>query len=182
MSVQKPLELILARNLLASISTPAFLVGEQGTLLFYNEAAAVLVGRRFEETGTMSVEEWTTEFGPFDDRDRPIPYDQIPLTIAVRDGRPEHGSFRIAAGSERRNIAASAIPIVGPGGATGAIVIFWPMSEEEEEGTPVTKARARVEEGLARVEEGIARVKDGHARAKRSRSGMGSSGDPGGEG
>ena len=38
MSVQKPLELILARNLLSSISTPAFLVGEDGALLFYNEA------------------------------------------------------------------------------------------------------------------------------------------------
>src|SRR5581483_11901396 len=97
MSAQKPLELILARNLLASISTPAFLVGELGALLFYNEAASVLVGRRFEETGTMEVDEWTTEFGPFDERDRPIPYDQIPLVVAVRDGRPAHGTFRIAA-------------------------------------------------------------------------------------
>ncbi len=44
MSVQKPLELILARNLLSSISTPAFLVGEDGALLFYNEGAGALLG------------------------------------------------------------------------------------------------------------------------------------------
>ncbi len=179
MSAQKPLELILARNLLASISTPAFLVGEQGTLLFYNEAAAVLVGRRFEETGTMEMEAWTSEFGPFDDRDRPIPYDQIPLTVAVRDGRPAHGTFRIAAHGEHRDVAASAIPIVGPGGATGAIVVFWPMSEEDQ-ATPMTKARARVGEGLARVEDGIARVKEGHARGKRPAS-VSPGNDPGGE-
>src|SRR5947209_20069151 len=105
MSAQKPLELILARNLLASISTPAFLVGEQGTLLFYNEAASALLGRRFEETGTMSAQEWTAEFGPFDERDQPIPYDQIPLTVAVREGRPATGTFRIATSSEPREIA-----------------------------------------------------------------------------
>lgn len=133
MSAQKPLELILARNLLASISTPAFLVGEEGMLLFYNEAAAALVGRRFEESGTMSAQEWTAEFGPFDERFKPIPYDQIPLTVAVREGRPAHGTFRLAAAGEMREIAASAIPIVGPVGATGAIVIFWPSESASQE-------------------------------------------------
>lgn len=126
MSAQKPLELILARNLLASISTPAFLVGEEGRLLFYNDAAAALLGRRFEESGTMTAQEWTTEFGPFDEHDRPMPYGEIPLVMAVREGRPAHGIFRIAAADHPREIAASAIPIVGPAGATGGIVIFWP--------------------------------------------------------
>ena len=130
MSAQKPLELILARNLLASISTPAFLVGEEGRLLFYNDAAAALLGRRFEETGTMTAQEWTTEFGPFDEDDRPIPYDEISLVMAVREGRPAHGIFRIAAADQIREIAASAIPIVGPTVATGAIVIFWPTTEK----------------------------------------------------
>jgi PAS domain-containing protein len=138
MSAQKPLELILARNLLASVSTPAFLVGEEGRLLYYNDAAAALVGRRFEETGTMSVQEWTTEFGPFDERDRPIPYDEIPLVVAVREGRPAHGIFRIATAEDTREVAASAIPIVGPTGATGAIVIFWPTSENPQTHAPIT--------------------------------------------
>jgi PAS domain-containing protein len=132
MSAQKPLELILARNLLSSISTPAFLVGEGGTLLFYNEAAGAMLGRRFEETGNMSALDWTGEFGPFGDDEQPIPYEEIPATVALRQGRPFHGNFRIsAAGGNHRDVAASAIPIVGPGGSTGAIVIFWPVSEEE---------------------------------------------------
>ena len=33
---QKPIELILARNLISSLSTPAFLVDEGGVLIFYN--------------------------------------------------------------------------------------------------------------------------------------------------
>lgn len=130
MSAQKPLELILARNLLSSISTPAFLVGEEGRLLFYNDAAAALLGRRFEETGAMTVAEWTTAFGPFDEHDKPLPYDEIPLVVAVREGRPAHGIFRIATPAGCEEVAASAIPIVGPSGATGAIVIFWPATDE----------------------------------------------------
>jgi PAS domain-containing protein len=133
-SAQKPLELILARNLLSSISTPAFLVGDDGMLLFYNEAAGALVGRRFEETGTMAAEEWTAAFGPFDEDDQPIPYDQVPLTRTLRRGHPSHGNFRICtAGNVYEDIAASAIPIVGNGGASGAIVIFWPLTEETQE-------------------------------------------------
>jgi PAS domain-containing protein len=129
MSVQKPLELILARNLLSSISTPAFLVGELGELLFYNEAAGVLVGRSFEETGTLSAAEWTSEFGPFGPDERPIPHAEIPATIAVREQRPFHGNFRIRdPGGGLQEIEASTIPIVGSGGSSGAIVIFWPVT------------------------------------------------------
>ena len=56
---QKPLELILARNLLTSISTPAFLVDSDASIVFYNEAAAALLGRSFEDAGRMTAEEWT---------------------------------------------------------------------------------------------------------------------------
>ena len=55
---QRPLELILARNLMSALSTPAFLVDEGGVLVFYNEAAGALLGKRFEELGTVGAEEW----------------------------------------------------------------------------------------------------------------------------
>src|SRR5438477_5365342 len=97
MSEQKPLELILARNLLSSISTPAFLVSDHGSLLFFNEGAAAMLGRRFEEKGTMPPEEWIAEFGPFGSDEQPLPYDLIPATVALRNNRPFHGNFRICA-------------------------------------------------------------------------------------
>jgi PAS domain-containing protein len=131
MSAQRPLEMILARNLLSSISTPALLVGNEGMLLFYNEAAGVLLGRRFEENGTMTAAEWTSQYGPFGSDGAPLPYDQIPLTIAIRSGRPAHFNFKIReAGGGSCEVAASGIPIVGAKGSSGAIVIFWPVTEE----------------------------------------------------
>jgi PAS domain-containing protein len=129
MSAQKPLELILARNLLTSISTPAFLVSQEGELLFYNEAAGALLGRSFEETGQMPPEEWIATFGPFDENEAPMAYESIPATRALLEDRPYHGNFRICAANGHQDIAASAIPIVGTGGSSGAMVIFWPVTD-----------------------------------------------------
>lgn len=126
---QKPLELILARNLLTSVTTPAFLVARDGALLFYNEAAGALLGRPFEDVGQLDAGEWTASFGPLDENGDPIPLEDLPLTRALRDGRPAHAEFRVRdSRGSRHMIAASAMPIVGNAeGASGAMVIFWPV-------------------------------------------------------
>ena len=126
---QKPLELILARNLLTSISTAAFLVDHRGVLLFYNEAAGALLGIPFEEAGRMEPDEWGTRFGPFDAEGRPIPIDELPLTIALREGRPYHASLRIhSADGHDHEIEVSALPITAEE-TSGAMAIFWPAGE-----------------------------------------------------
>lgn len=129
-SAQKPLELILARNLLTSISTPGFLVDDEATMVFYNEAAAALLGRSFEESGQMTAEEWTAAFGPFSDGGVPLDVDAIALTEAIREGRPAHGSFRIrTARNTEESIEAAAFPIVASErGSSGAMIMFWPQS------------------------------------------------------
>ncbi len=130
---QKPLELILARNLLTSVTTPAFLVARDGQLLFYNEAAGAMLGRPFEDIGQLDRGAWTREFGPFGEDGEPIPIGELPLTRALRDGRPAHTELRIrSSDGEMHRVAASAMPIVGAGsGASGAMVIFWPVDDEK---------------------------------------------------
>ena len=129
---QKPLELILARNFLTSLSTPAFLVGGDGELLFYNEAAGALLGMAFEEVGRMSAAEWGESFGPFDQDGNPIPYDQLPVTEALRNGRPAHAKHVIHSmrGTEHE-IEVSALPIVAEEVQGGAMVFFWPQNGKQ---------------------------------------------------
>jgi PAS domain-containing protein len=128
-STQRPLELILARNLMSALSTPAFLVDEGGLLVFYNEAAGTLLGKRFEELGEVGPEEWGSMFGPFGEDGEPLPYDELPLVIAVRNGRPAHADFRIrSVDGHLHTVEASAFPILTPHGTHGAIAIFWPVS------------------------------------------------------
>jgi len=129
-SVQKPLELILARNFLSSLATPAFLVDTPGTLVYFNEAAGALLGKRFEETGPMTAAEWGIEFGPFGDDGTPIPLDELPVTRALRDGHPVHAAFTIHASDESEHeIEVSALPIVAADQSKGAIVFFWPVGK-----------------------------------------------------
>jgi PAS domain-containing protein len=128
---QKPLELILARNLLTSISTPGFLLDSDAAVVFYNEAAAALLGRTFEEAGRMEAEQWTEAFGPFDVEGSPVEVDALKTTEAIRAGRPAHATFTImGAGGEKKPIEASAFPIVASEeGSSGAMVLFWPLSD-----------------------------------------------------
>jgi PAS domain-containing protein len=124
---QRPLELILARNLMSALSTPAFLVDEGGLLVFYNEAAGMLLGKRFEELGTVGPQEWGSLFGPFDESGEPIPYDDLPLVKAVRAGRPAHAELSVrSTDGTQHDVEVSAFPILTPHGSQGAIAVFWP--------------------------------------------------------
>jgi PAS domain-containing protein len=128
---QRPLELILARNLLSNLSTPAVLVNGAGDALFYNEAAGALFGRSFEDTGVMPAREWTELYGPLDEDGRPIPVDEAPLTIALRANRAGHVRHRIRSVDGRMHpIEASGVPVVGATGFQGAMIFFWPVAEE----------------------------------------------------
>jgi PAS domain-containing protein len=129
---QKPLELILARNLITSISTPAFLLDENARLVYANEAAGALLGMSFEESGRMDAEEWTRTFGPFDDEGNPLAVDDLGPTGSVRAGRPAHARFMIRSvnGTEHQ-IEATAFPIVASEhGSSGAMILFWPLDED----------------------------------------------------
>ena len=112
---------------MSSVSTPAFLVDAEGTLVYYNDAAAELLGVTFEEAGRMGIDEWGTRFGPFDSEGNQIPIDDLPLTIAVRAEVPAHDNFMIRGADGREHqIEVSALPLTGPQGRTGALAIFWP--------------------------------------------------------
>jgi PAS domain-containing protein len=129
---QKPLELILARNLITSISTPAFLLDDESHLVFYNEAAGALLGTSFEESGRMDPADWTSTFGPFDDDGEPIDIDTLDVTESILAGRPAHASFCIkSTAGETHAIEASAFPIVASErGSSGAMILFWPRDGE----------------------------------------------------
>jgi len=123
---QHPVELIMARGFMSNLSTPAFLVDRQGVLVFYNEAAEEILGLTFAEAGPMPAEDWSARFEPTGPDGEPVPVEKLPLGIALLEGRPAHAPLRItSAGGQAEQIQATAFPVIGRGGQTGALAIFW---------------------------------------------------------
>ena len=129
-----PLEMIEARSLISRLSTASFLVDPRGTLLYFNEPAAELLGVSFEEAGRMEAGTWGTRFRPREVSGRELPVEELPLSVAVQSGEPGFARMQItsADGSERQ-IEVSAFPLMGSDGQVGALAIFWPVGEDEGE-------------------------------------------------
>ena len=128
----QPLLLIQARNLITNLALPAILVDPDGRLLFFNDAAAVVLGRRFEEVGRLAQEEWAREIGPFDDAGKPLAVDHQPLAMALREGHPAQGVSGCAGTRERSRKSRSALPLLEPDFYEGALVVFWPVEDASE--------------------------------------------------
>ena len=120
-------EMILMKQVASYLAMPIFLVDVEGTLLFYNEPAEVLLGLRYDETGEMPMQEWGTVFVPTDADGEPLAVEQLPLAIALRERRPAHGRFFITAlDGVTHDLLVTAFPLVGQHDrALGAVALFW---------------------------------------------------------
>jgi PAS domain-containing protein len=125
---EQPLELILARNLISILSLPAVLVDARGRIVFFNEAAEEVIGAPFQEVGVLEPEEWNARYGPLDADGKPLPREQLPLRIAVRESRPAYGRFFVDTDSGLREVELAALPLTRPGGYRGAVVVFCPVA------------------------------------------------------
>lgn len=124
-SQEQPLELILARNLVSIVSLAALLVDVDGRIVFFNDAAAEIVGSPFEEIGMMTREAWNAKYGPFDEHGVPLAADRLPLTVAIHEGRPAYARLRVRGERGMLEVEAGALPLLGPAGYHGAMVFFW---------------------------------------------------------
>jgi PAS domain-containing protein len=133
---QMDLVLILARDLADKLASAAFLVDHDGTLLYFNERSAEILGRTFAEVGEMKMEEWAGAFSPTDLDGNPIPFEKLPLVKAVVQQEPEHGQLRIHGGDgESHDIEVTAIPLFARlDDFVGALAVFWKLTGTDTKG------------------------------------------------
>ena len=124
---QREVELILVRQLASYLTIPIFVVDPKGTLIFFNEPAEAFLGRRFDETEELTLEEWTAIVDPSNEDGSPLRQDQRPILTSLEEHRPAHAKIWISnqAGA-RREIEVTTFPIVGQAGRDlGAVALFW---------------------------------------------------------
>lgn len=126
------IEIVLNRQLADCLSIPVFITDTAGNLIFYNEPAEEILGKRFEETGEMPVAQWSTEFKPVDEQGKVLPPDELPLVKTLRNASPYHKSFWIESlQGKNQKISVTSYPIIGrTGNMLGAVAIFWKSTEE----------------------------------------------------
>jgi PAS domain-containing protein len=119
------------RQLASYLAMPIFLVDPRGDLLFFNEPAEPILGRRFDETGAMTLEEWSAVFKATDEDGSFIKMEDRPMVIALQRQQAVHRRFFIHGfDGISRKIEAAAFPLVGQSGRRlGAVGMFWELEE-----------------------------------------------------
>ena len=124
---QHEIEIILTRQLASYLRVPILIVDPHGDLLFFNESAEPILGRRFDETGMIHRGEWSRLFQPTNDDGSPVPREEQPLFIATQKQRPAYRSSWIRGlDGVNRRIEGIAFPLRGlTGHFLGAVGVFW---------------------------------------------------------
>ena len=127
---QKEIEVILTRQLASYLAIPIFIVDPAGTLVYFNEPAEGIIGRRFEETGELTLSEWSDMAQTSNVEGTLLAEEKRPLLIALMERRPVHSTVRIrGANGSPRYLEVTSLPLIGMAGRfLGAAALFWETS------------------------------------------------------
>jgi PAS domain-containing protein len=124
---QPDLVLIVARSFATKLATPTLITDARGDLVYFNDAAAELIGRSYLDIGELPVSRWQELFEPRTLDEEPLTPEQTPSGIALLERRPTHGSFAFRGLDRReRDITVTAFPLLSrPDEIVGVMSIFW---------------------------------------------------------
>ncbi len=130
---QRPLALILARELATQLATATFIADVEGQLVFYNEPAEEIIGRTFAEAGSMPASEWQTMFKLETLEGAALPLDQMPAAVALLEQRPAQGKHRMTGlDGVTRTISVTGIPLFSSRvECVGMLALFWQENDPE---------------------------------------------------
>jgi PAS domain-containing protein len=126
------IEIILNRQLADCLSIPVFITDTEGNLIYYNEPAEIILGKKYEETGEMPVAVWGTIFKPVDENKNPLLPEDLPLVKTLLTRKPYHKTFFIEnLSGKTEKISVTSYPILGrPARFIGAVALFWDANNE----------------------------------------------------
>lgn len=120
----------LSRQLLQALPMAIYTTDAAGKITFFNEAAIDLAGRR-----PMPGEEWCVSWKLFRLDGTPLPHDQCPMAIAIREARPMHGEMAIVERPDGSRLTFVAYPTPlfdDDGSLAGAVNMLVDITGQQE--------------------------------------------------
>ena len=127
----KSLPLILARELASNLATPMFLIDAAGTLVYYNEAAELMLGKTWAEMGEITAEEFGTMLDLAEPDGTPMRKSDSPAGVAFFQRAPSHKRvIATTLDGKRTTFEATAYPLFGrTEDMHGVLTVFWEAKE-----------------------------------------------------
>ncbi len=127
MTGQQPIEFIHLRQWAAHIAVAVYLVDASGRLVYYNETAARLLGRPYDEAEELTVSALASDFATLNVTGQPLAAEDLPLAKALAQRQPCHGQLRFRAlDGAWYDIEVTAFPIEAVDKTLlGAAALFW---------------------------------------------------------
>jgi PAS domain-containing protein len=120
--------LILARELAANLATPMFLIDADGILVFYNEAAELMLGKQYAEMGAVAAPDFGDMLDLEDLDGNKLRKRDTPAGIAFMQREPAHCTLVATTldGDRRGRFEVTAYPLFGrTGDMHGVLTVFW---------------------------------------------------------
>jgi len=133
-----------SHDLLQALPAAIYVTDAAGRITFYNEAAAELWGQRPELGKSKFCGSWKL-LAP---DGRPLPHDQCPMALALRNGQPSRGMEAIAERADGRRIPFLAYPTLlfdQSGALTGAVNMLVDITERRRAELDARRLAAIVE-------------------------------------
>ena len=123
----RSLPLILARELSANLATPMFLLDGAGTLVYYNDAAELMLGRTHAELGAVTADEFGAMLQLADIDGTPLRRRDSPAGVAFIKREPSHRTLMATTLDGRREmVECTAYPLFGKANEMhGVLAVFW---------------------------------------------------------
>lgn len=143
-----------AREILNALPAAVYTTDAQGRITFFNEAAVAFSGRR----PNLGTDEWCVTWRLYEPDGTPLPHDQCPMAVALREGRAVRGAEAIAERPDGTRVPF--IPFPTPlrdasGAIVGAVNMLVDISArkaaEEEQQALIHELNHRVKNALATV-------------------------------
>lgn len=119
------------RELLEALPAAVYTTDAEGRITFYNQAAAALSG----STPELGSAKWCVSWKLYEPDGTPLPHDQCPMAVALKEGRAVRGAEAVAERPDGSRVPfiPYPTPLYDPSGAlVGAVNMLVDISERKE--------------------------------------------------